>query len=167
MTKSHSFMMGDRSSLRDTAILEHYGLRERERFSWKVVSRGTAEKKEEMRMNSATLFPRRRPAATLIAILDLSARSRRRIPQVLPDRFMRLWSHPSPRVANWRHHEVDRATSQKERDRWGRMRSRGSEIKGGKNLVVIHMHARVILVGIDHYKDWYNILDIVELSYKR
>lgn len=28
-------MMGDRSSLRDTAILEHYSLRER--FSWKVV----------------------------------------------------------------------------------------------------------------------------------
>lgn len=23
------------------------------------------------------------------------------------DGFMRLWSHPSPRVANWRHHEAD------------------------------------------------------------
>lgn len=109
--------MGDRSSLRDTTILEHYGLRER--FSWKVVFVVEARLLEKKRCGwtlrhcSRIDAPRR-----LSSLFWIFSRG-------LVDGFHKssltdlcvLWSHPSPRVANWRHHEVDRATGQKERDR--------------------------------------------------
>lgn len=79
-------------------------------------------------MNFATLFPHRRPAATLIAILGSSTRPSSTV-EPCPDGFMRLQSHPSLRVANWRHHEVDETKKETERER---RRNEGSETENGK-----------------------------------